>query len=122
MVGVFFQGMHELLAGLYLTVSSDVADPTEPETKEFPEIMLTVLDRQYVAHDAYALFCVVMETASGWFAQTKEEVKDNRRLTDDAIAFQKASALDDTTSIIMYRTKFCILRRQVYHIFFIISP
>eukprot|EP00041_Stephanoeca_diplocostata_P018258 m.380805 g.380805 ORF g.380805 m.380805 type:complete len:648 (-) comp20962_c0_seq2:249-2192(-) len=98
------QGMHELLAGLYLTVSSDVADPTADETKEYPDIMLTVLDPEYVAHDAYALFCVVMETASGWFAQTKEEhVKDNRRLTDDAIAFQKASALDDTTSIIMLR-------------------
>nr|GAT47242.1 predicted protein [Mycena chlorophos] len=55
------QGMHELLAPLYLAVEHDsVDDSADPSLREF-------CARDWVAADAFALFCAVMRGASRWY-------------------------------------------------------
>ncbi|KAG0185518.1 TBC1 domain, member 5 [Apophysomyces sp. BC1034] len=66
------QGMHELLAPLYLITateslglaeSDDLTNITDPVTK----IMVQTLDSAYVEHDAYILFDSLMKSAKPWY-------------------------------------------------------
>lgn len=71
------QGMHELLAPLLWVVSQDALDDIEVQSADQDadgvELMLDVLDRSFVEHDAFNLFCAVMQTA-----KISYEVGDNR--------------------------------------------
>jgi TBC1 domain family member 5 len=62
------QGMHELLAPILWVLHSDAIDGDIPERGTEEEmLMLAVLDRQYIEHDAFSLFCAVMQTAKSFY-------------------------------------------------------
>ena len=89
------QGMHELLAPLLWVVSQDSLDATAvasmDKRKEGSELMLAVLDRRFVEHDAFNLFCAVMQTAKSFYevGDNKEAspiVKMSKHIHDDLLA------------------------------------
>ncbi|KAK7883709.1 hypothetical protein LTR67_010998 [Exophiala xenobiotica] len=65
------QGMHELLAPMLWVVHQDAVDPTRvPKTSQHVEgidFMQEVLDHRHVEHDAFSLFCAVMQTAKAFY-------------------------------------------------------
>lgn len=65
------QGMHELLAPVLWVVHQDSIDvKLVPETKQEEEgmdFMLNVLDSRYVEHDAFNLFCAIMQTTKSFY-------------------------------------------------------
>ncbi|KAJ9608048.1 hypothetical protein H2200_007036 [Cladophialophora chaetospira] len=71
------QGMHELLAPVLWVVHQDAADSTgiigADKKAEGADFMIEVLDSRYVEHDAFNLFCAVMQTAKAFY-----EVGENR--------------------------------------------
>ena len=89
------QGMHELLAPLLWVVSQDSLDvaavATTDKRKEGTELMLAVLDRGFVEHDAFNLFCAVMQTAKSFYevGDNKDSspiVKMSKHIHDDLLA------------------------------------
>lgn len=101
------QGMHELLAGLYYTIYLDRADPDDGETAKLSDVMRTVMDPAYIAHDSFALFSVVMDTASQWFAQNKSEPsKPANTFSDDAsLLFRDSRTGEEASSAILLQLK-----------------
>jgi hypothetical protein len=126
------QGMHELLAGMYYTVACDagVVDPNgtlaegdeattskksgsngnsgesiKGDEARIRSLMKVVVDRDHIPHDAHTLFCVAMETAGGWFAQTQEEVQlQRRKALENHTPFASPSQVDSgAKSIVMVR-------------------
>lgn len=69
-VGGYRQGMHELLAPILYVVEHDAVD-AETDAHESDRLMLQVLDRSFVEHDAFALFSRLMDRAASFY-----EVKD----------------------------------------------
>jgi TBC1 domain family member 5 len=71
------QGMHELLAPILWVVQQDTVDLTAVITvgkkAAGTDFMVDVLDQKFVEHDAFNLFCAVMQTAKAFY-----EVGDNR--------------------------------------------
>ena len=61
------QGMHELLAPILWVVDSDAIDadlmPTKQKQRPEDQFMTLVLDKECVEHDAFSLFCALMQTA-----------------------------------------------------------
>ncbi|KAL4950080.1 rab-GTPase-TBC domain-containing protein [Aspergillus filifer] len=61
------QGMHELLAPLLWALDRDAIDPKALEefrsTGQDDDLMLQLLDYEYIEHDAFSLFCSVMQSA-----------------------------------------------------------
>eukprot|EP00035_Acanthoeca_spectabilis_P022951 m.446815 g.446815 ORF g.446815 m.446815 type:complete len:686 (-) comp19427_c0_seq1:233-2290(-) len=63
-----------------------------------------VNDPAYIAHDAAALFAMVMEVAAGWFAQTQEEVQQQRKKAlEEHTPFASPSVDAGAKSIVMVR-------------------
>lgn len=58
------QGMHELLASIYLVVDSDSLDRWTSSVQE--NDILDICDRTWVAADAWALFEVMMQGMNTW--------------------------------------------------------
>jgi len=70
------QGMHELLAPILWAISQDAVKPETVSTTDQAEaegFMLDVLSHHYVEHDAFSLFCAVMQTAKTFY-----ELGDNK--------------------------------------------
>ena len=71
------QGMHELLAPILWVIHQDAIDlagvPAFDKKTEGTDLMIEVLDGKFVEHDAFTLFCAVMQTAKGFY-----EVGENR--------------------------------------------
>mgnify|MGYP002807696865 FL=1 len=67
--------MHEVLAGIYLVLAHDGVVQAYPATEGFTDEMTTSLDEAHVAHYAYAMFSVAMETATDWFMQSKSDMR-----------------------------------------------
>ena len=64
------QGMHELLAPILWVVDSDAMDTTimpKQKNRQDDKFMGLVLDREYVEHDSFSLFCAVMQTAKMFY-------------------------------------------------------
>lgn len=65
------QGMHELLAPILWVVYQDsintAAVPSAIVEKDGADFMINVLDSAYVEHDAFNLFCAVMQTAKTFY-------------------------------------------------------
>ncbi len=89
------QGMHELLAPLLWVVSQDALDSSAvaatDKQKDGSELMLDVLDRRFVEHDAFNLFCAVMQTAKAFYevGDNKDSspiVKMSKHIHDDLLA------------------------------------
>ncbi|KAL4775633.1 rab-GTPase-TBC domain-containing protein [Aspergillus nidulans var. acristatus] len=60
------QGMHELLAPILWVVHRDAIDPKSREqfipTGQLENTMLQLLDSEFIEHDAFSLFCSVMQS------------------------------------------------------------
>ncbi len=71
------QGMHELLAPILWVVHQDAVDltgvPAVDKKAEGADFMVEVLDSKAVEHDAFNLFCAVMQTAKAFY-----EIGENR--------------------------------------------
>jgi TBC1 domain family protein 5 len=61
------QGMHELLAPIFWVVSQDAVDHQKLDEEDSDELMLSVLDSQYIEHDAFTIFCIMMQTAKSFY-------------------------------------------------------
>lgn len=64
------QGMHELLAPILWVVDNDAIGATshEPDLLESEDtLMLQALDRNFVEHDSFSIFCAVMQTAKSFY-------------------------------------------------------
>lgn len=71
------QGMHELLAPILWIIQQDGIDlmtaANIDKQAEGIDFMLETLDSKYVEHDAFSLFCAVMQTAKAFY-----EIGENR--------------------------------------------
>ncbi|KAJ1969664.1 hypothetical protein H4R35_006076, partial [Dimargaris xerosporica] len=65
------QGMHEILAPLWQAVDQDSIDHTASALPALDDdetaAVLAALDAQYAEHDAFILFCRVMQVIAPWF-------------------------------------------------------
>lgn len=71
------QGMHELLAPIIWVVHQDSIDfstvPEKTKKAEGTDFMLEVLDHTFIEHDAFSLFCALMQSAKSFY-----EMGDNK--------------------------------------------
>ena len=81
------QGMHEVLAPIVWVVERDSIDPTAADFKK-TELnddhgeLYSLLDGQYIEHDAFTLFGLVMQTAKSFYEPASQELhsaKDARK-------------------------------------------
>ncbi|OJD17794.1 hypothetical protein AJ78_02147 [Emergomyces pasteurianus Ep9510] len=67
------QGMHELLAPVLWAVEHDAVDKKSIDASTShaseDELMLQVLDMDYTEHDAFTIFCAIMQTAKLFYEQ-----------------------------------------------------
>lgn len=81
------QGMHELLAPVLWVVYCDAIEPSEPGDREAEDgLMLEVLDRHFIEHDAFTLFCAIMQTAKSFYEfgdSTSPIVDRSRRIHEE---------------------------------------
>ena len=66
------QGMHEILAPVLWVVSRDAIDPESlatpaESTLEADELLTVALDARFVEHDAFTLFCIMMQNAKSFY-------------------------------------------------------
>ncbi|CBF77300.1 hypothetical protein AN4537.2 [Aspergillus nidulans FGSC A4] len=65
------QGMHELLAPILWVVDRDAIDPKSREqfipTGQLENSMLQLLDSEFIEHDAFSLFCSVMQSTRVYY-------------------------------------------------------
>ena len=66
------QGMHEILAPILWVVSRDAIDPKgsnrDKEGGSDTDYLLgTALDKEYIEHDTFSLFCIVMQNAKSFY-------------------------------------------------------
>ncbi|OJD20343.1 hypothetical protein ACJ73_08322 [Blastomyces percursus] len=67
------QGMHELLAPVLWVVEHDAIDKKATDALDSStgseDLMLQVLDMDYMEHDAFTIFCAIMQTAKLFYEQ-----------------------------------------------------
>ena len=67
------QGMHELLAPILWVVDCDAVENPRPgveshrDEQDATQLICDALDPDYVEHDAFSLFCAVMQTAKSFY-------------------------------------------------------
>ena len=66
------QGMHEILAPIFWVVSEDCLSMDSESSENGSEnlstaLLMSLLDHQYVEHDAFTLFCILMQTAKSFY-------------------------------------------------------
>jgi TBC1 domain family member 5 len=65
------QGMHELVAPILWVIHQEAVDltgvPEVDRNAEGTEFMVEVLDSKFIEHDAFNLFCAVMQTAKAFY-------------------------------------------------------
>ncbi len=79
------QGMHELLAPVLWVVERDAIEPgshddSHDRIKE-GELLLNVLDLDYIEHDSFTLFSLIMQTAKSFYELGEQK--------DDSITISK---------------------------------
>jgi len=89
------QGMHELIAPILWIVQHDAVDkatvPNVEREREGSAFMLEAMDHQYVEHDAFSLFCAVMQNAKAFYevganGDSSPIIARSRRIHDDMLA------------------------------------
>lgn len=84
------QGMHEILAPILWVIHCDAIEVNPLSDSEAEDtFMLNVLDRQFVEHDAFTLFCAVMQTAKSFYEigdSTPPIVDRSRRIHEEYLA------------------------------------
>ena len=66
------QGMHEVLAPILWVVSRDAIDPStlseqDSKTPESDDPVRLALDNCFIEHDAFTLFCIIMQTVKTFY-------------------------------------------------------
>jgi TBC1 domain family protein 5 len=89
------QGMHELLAPILWVVHQDAVDlmgvPAVDKQAEGTDFMIEVLNAKFVEHDAFNLFCAVMQTAKAFYEMGENRdsspiVARSMRIHDDILS------------------------------------
>jgi TBC1 domain family protein 5 len=68
--------MHELLAPVLWVVAHDAVDKAsldDASPSTINEALLHALDSDFIEHDAFTLFCAIMQTAKQFYEQTSEK-------------------------------------------------
>lgn len=85
--------MHELLAPLVYALEQDSVDTGaiggKPQTDD---LMLRVLDKAFIEHDAYVLFSKLMEQAQSFYELTDGSTQ-SQHATEPAILSEQQSAI-----------------------------
>ena len=61
------QGMHEVLAPILWVVYCDAIDPTIQSSQPDGEPLLTWLDQDFIEHDAFTLFAIIMQAVRTFY-------------------------------------------------------
>ena len=90
------QGMHELLAPMLWAVDCDAVDAgslqhdARDQQIENEDMMLEILDAAFVEHDAFNLFCALMQTTKAFYevgdSKTSPLVSRSRRIHEELLA------------------------------------
>nr|XP_030732222.1 TBC1 domain family member 5 isoform X2 [Globicephala melas] len=100
----FFQqenGMHELLAPMVFTLHCDhQAFLHASESAQPSEEMKTLLNPEYLEHDAYAMFSQLMETAEPWFSTFEHDGQKGKETLMTPIPFARPQDLGPTVAIV----------------------
>jgi len=76
------QGMHELLAPIYLAIDYDSLDKWTTSVQE--RDLLELCDRTWVAADAWALFGAVMDAVNPWY-EWREPTNSQNKSAEDGL-------------------------------------
>ncbi|PGH11591.1 hypothetical protein AJ80_07061 [Polytolypa hystricis UAMH7299] len=82
------QGMHELLAPILWVVHHDAIEKKSQNSSSLAKesgVMIQVLDSDYIEHDAFSLFCAVMQTAKSFYEHEDNKPQNNAQASVSAI-------------------------------------
>ncbi|KAK5855252.1 hypothetical protein PBY51_005372 [Eleginops maclovinus] len=98
---LYKQGMHELLAPIVFVLHCDhQAFQHASETASPSEEMKSLLNPEYLEHDAYALFSHLMETAEPWFSSYEREVRKGKEEMLTSIPFARPQDAGPSVAIV----------------------
>ncbi|XP_040585117.1 TBC1 domain family member 5 isoform X2 [Mesocricetus auratus] len=98
---LYKQGMHELLAPLIFTLHCDhQAFLHASESAQPSEEMKTLLNPEYLEHDAFAMFSQLMETAEPWFSTFEHDGQKGKETLMTPIPFARPQDLGPTVAIV----------------------
>nr|XP_039336292.1 TBC1 domain family member 5 isoform X3 [Saimiri boliviensis boliviensis] len=98
---LYKQGMHELLAPIVFVLHCDhQAFLHASESAQPSEEMKTLLNPEYLEHDAYAMFSQLMETAEPWFSTFEHDGQKGRETLMTPIPFARPQDLGPTIAIV----------------------
>ncbi|XP_061050699.1 TBC1 domain family member 5 [Eubalaena glacialis] len=98
---LYKQGMHELLAPMVFTLHCDhQAFLHASESAQPSEEMKTLLNPEYLEHDAYAMFSQLMETAEPWFSTFEHDGQKGKETLMTPIPFARPQDLGPTVAIV----------------------
>ncbi|XP_055273022.1 TBC1 domain family member 5 isoform X3 [Moschus berezovskii] len=98
---LYKQGMHELLAPIVFTLHCDhQAFLHASESAQPSEEMKTLLNPEYLEHDAYAMFSQLMETAEPWFSTFEHDGQKGKETLMAPIPFARPQDLGPTIAVV----------------------
>ncbi|XP_045153461.1 TBC1 domain family member 5 isoform X2 [Echinops telfairi] len=98
---LYKQGMHELLAPIVFILHCDhQAFLHASESAQPSEEMKTLLNPEYLEHDAYAMFSQLMETAEPWFSTFEHDGQKGKEALLTPIPFARPQDLGPTIAIV----------------------
>ncbi|XP_072109753.1 TBC1 domain family member 5 isoform X1 [Mobula birostris] len=98
---LYKQGMHELLAPLVFILHCDQqAFLHASETANPSEEMKTLLNPEFLEHDAYAMFSRLMDTAEPWFSSFEREIRKGKEEMVTAVPFARPQDLGPSLAIV----------------------
>uniref|UniRef100_A0A8C9QFZ7 TBC1 domain family member 5 n=1 Tax=Spermophilus dauricus TaxID=99837 RepID=A0A8C9QFZ7_SPEDA len=98
---LYKQGMHELLAPIVFILHCDhQAFLHASESAQPSEEMKTLLNPEYLEHDAYAMFSQLMETAEPWFSTFEHDGQKGKETLMPPIPFARPQDLGPTVAIV----------------------
>ncbi|XP_023410702.1 TBC1 domain family member 5 isoform X2 [Loxodonta africana] len=98
---LYKQGMHELLAPIVFILHCDhQAFLHASESAQPSEEMKTLLNPEYLEHDAYAMFSQLMETAEPWFSTFEHDGQKGKEALMTPIPFARPQDLGPTIAIV----------------------
>nr|XP_019581565.1 PREDICTED: TBC1 domain family member 5 isoform X1 [Rhinolophus sinicus]XP_019581566.1 PREDICTED: TBC1 domain family member 5 isoform X1 [Rhinolophus sinicus]XP_019581567.1 PREDICTED: TBC1 domain family member 5 isoform X1 [Rhinolophus sinicus]XP_019581568.1 PREDICTED: TBC1 domain family member 5 isoform X1 [Rhinolophus sinicus]XP_019581569.1 PREDICTED: TBC1 domain family member 5 isoform X1 [Rhinolophus sinicus] len=98
---LYKQGMHELLAPIVFILHCDhQAFLHASESAQPSEEMKTLLNPEYLEHDAYAMFSQLMETAEPWFSTFEHDGQKGKETLMPPIPFARPQDLGPTIAVV----------------------
>ncbi|XP_027624983.1 TBC1 domain family member 5 isoform X3 [Tupaia chinensis] len=98
---LYKQGMHELLAPIVFILHCDhQAFLHASESAQPSEEMETLLNPEYLEHDAYAMFSQLMETAEPWFSTFEHDGQKGKEALMTPIPFARPQDLGPTIAVV----------------------